>query len=93
MHEAEPPQDGGGAFYLTENQTVIDTLSRRSGAAFSEELRRQLPPVRVTGVCARAVDTELWHRLPEPRNRRHSSASAPASRFDRVGKPEDIADA
>ena len=29
--------------------------------SFAAELR----PVRVNGVCAGAVDTELWHRLPE----------------------------
>ncbi len=45
--------------------------------SFAAELR----PVRVNGVCAGAVDTELWRiDCRKPRDRRHSSASAPASR-------------
>ena len=53
----------------------------------------ELTPVRVNGVCAGVVETELWHRLPEAE--RHATFARIAARLPvgRVGKPEDIAGA
>ena len=42
--------------------------------SFAAELR----PVRVIGVCAGAVDTELWHRVPEAER---------LAMFERIGSP------
>jgi NAD(P)-dependent dehydrogenase (short-subunit alcohol dehydrogenase family) len=54
--------------------------------SFAAELR----PVRVNGVCAGAVDTELWRRLPKAETFARLGARLPVGR---VGKPEDIAEA
>ena len=57
--------------------------------SFAAELR----PVRVNGVCAGAVDTELWHRLPEAERLATFARVAARLPVGRVGKPEDIAEA
>jgi NAD(P)-dependent dehydrogenase (short-subunit alcohol dehydrogenase family) len=50
--------------------------------SFATELR----PLRVNGVCASAVDTELWHQLPEAER---------LATFERFGArlPQDISEA
>src|SRR5277367_2072739 len=57
--------------------------------SFAAELR----PVRVNGVCAGAVDTELWHRLPEEERLATFARIGARLPVGRVGKPEDIAEA
>jgi Enoyl-(Acyl carrier protein) reductase len=57
--------------------------------SFAAELR----PVRVNGMCAGAVDTELWHRLPEAERLATFARIAARLPVGRVGKPEDIAEA
>lgn len=57
--------------------------------SFAAELR----PVRVNGVCAGAVDTELRHRLPEAERLATFARIAARVPVGRVGKPEDIAEA
>ncbi len=57
--------------------------------SFAAELR----PVRVNGVCAGAVDTELWHRLPEAERLTMFERIGARLPVGRVGKPEDIAEA
>jgi len=57
--------------------------------SFAAELR----PVRVNGVCAGAVDTELWHRLPEAERLAMFERIGARLPVGRVGKPEDIAEA
>jgi NAD(P)-dependent dehydrogenase (short-subunit alcohol dehydrogenase family) len=44
-------------------------------------------------VCAGAVDTELWHRLPEAERLATFARLAARLPVGRVGKPEDIAEA
>ena len=51
----------------------------------------ELAPVRVNAVTAGAVDTELWHHLPEPERRAVFARTAARLPVGRVGKPEDIA--
>ena len=53
----------------------------------------ELGPVRVNGVCAGVVETELWHRLPEPERKATFAKIAARLPIGRVGKPEDIAEA
>ena len=53
----------------------------------------ELGPVRVNGVCAGVVETELWHRLPEPERKATFAKIAARLPVGRVGKPEDIAEA
>jgi NAD(P)-dependent dehydrogenase (short-subunit alcohol dehydrogenase family) len=53
----------------------------------------ELRPVRVNGVCAGAVDTELWHRLPEAERLAAFERIGARLPVGRVGKPEDIAEA
>jgi NAD(P)-dependent dehydrogenase (short-subunit alcohol dehydrogenase family) len=57
--------------------------------SFAAELR----PLRVNGVCAGAVDTELWHRLPEAERLATFERIGARLPVGRVGKPEDIAEA
>jgi short-subunit dehydrogenase len=57
--------------------------------SFAAELR----PVRVNGVCAGAVDTELWHRLPEAERLATFERIGARLPVGRVGKPEDVAEA
>ena len=57
--------------------------------SFAAELR----PVRVNGVCAGAVDTELWHHLPEAERLATFERLSARLPVGRVGKPEDIAEA
>jgi NAD(P)-dependent dehydrogenase (short-subunit alcohol dehydrogenase family) len=57
--------------------------------SFAAELR----PVRVNGVCAGAVDTELWHRLPEAERLATFARIGARLPVGRVGNPEDIAEA
>jgi NAD(P)-dependent dehydrogenase (short-subunit alcohol dehydrogenase family) len=53
----------------------------------------ELGPVRVNGVCAGAVDTELWHSQPEAERQANFARIAARLPVGRVGKPEDIAEA
>jgi NAD(P)-dependent dehydrogenase (short-subunit alcohol dehydrogenase family) len=53
----------------------------------------ELGPVRVNGVCAGVVETELWHRLPEAERKATFAKVAARLPVGRVGKPEDIAEA
>ena len=53
----------------------------------------ELGPVRVNGVCAGVVETELWHRLPEAERKATFAKIATHLPVGRVGKPEDIAEA
>ena len=53
----------------------------------------ELGPVRVNGVCAGVIETELWHRLPEAERKATFSRIAARLPVGRVGKPEDIAEA
>jgi NAD(P)-dependent dehydrogenase (short-subunit alcohol dehydrogenase family) len=53
--------------------------------SFAAELR----PVRVNGVCAGAVDTELWHRLPEAERLATFARIGTRLPASRVGRPED----
>ena len=53
----------------------------------------ELGPVRVNGVCAGVVETELWHRLPEGERKATFTRIAARLPVGRVGKPEDIAEA
>jgi NAD(P)-dependent dehydrogenase (short-subunit alcohol dehydrogenase family) len=57
--------------------------------SFAAELR----PIRVNGVCAGAVDTELWHRLPEAERLATFERIGASLPVGRIGKPEDIAEA
>src|SRR5271157_3573065 len=57
--------------------------------SFAAELR----PVRVNGVCAGAVDTELWQHLPEAERLATFARLGARLPVGRVGKPEDIAEA
>ncbi len=57
--------------------------------SFAAELR----PVRVNGVCAGAVDTELWHRLSETERLATFERIGARLPVGRVGKPENIAEA
>jgi NAD(P)-dependent dehydrogenase (short-subunit alcohol dehydrogenase family) len=57
--------------------------------SFAAELR----PVRVNRLCAGAVDTELWHRLPEAERLAMFERIGARLPVGRVGKPEDIAEA
>ena len=57
--------------------------------SFAAELR----PLRINGVCAGAVDTELWHRLPEAERRATFERIGAHLPVGRVGRPEDIAEA
>jgi NAD(P)-dependent dehydrogenase (short-subunit alcohol dehydrogenase family) len=57
--------------------------------SFAAELR----PLRVNGVCAGAVDTELWHRLPEAERLATFARIGARLPVGRVGRPEDIAEA
>jgi NAD(P)-dependent dehydrogenase (short-subunit alcohol dehydrogenase family) len=57
--------------------------------SFAAELR----PVRVNGVRAGAVDTELWHRSPEAERLAAFERIGARLPVGRVGKPEDIAEA
>ncbi|HEX3412659.1 MAG TPA: SDR family oxidoreductase [Stellaceae bacterium] len=57
--------------------------------SFAAELR----PLRINGVCAGAVDTELWHRLPEAERQATFDRIGARLPVGRVGKPEDIAEA
>jgi NAD(P)-dependent dehydrogenase (short-subunit alcohol dehydrogenase family) len=57
--------------------------------SFAAELR----PIRVNGVCAGAVDTELWHRVPEAERLATFERIGARLPVGRVGKPEDIAEA
>jgi NAD(P)-dependent dehydrogenase (short-subunit alcohol dehydrogenase family) len=52
--------------------------------SFAAELR----PLRVNGVCAGAVDTELWHRLPEAERLATFERIGARLPVGRVGKPE-----
>lgn len=53
----------------------------------------ELGPVRVNGVCAGAVETELWDRLPETERKATFARIAARLPVGRVGQPEDIAEA
>jgi NAD(P)-dependent dehydrogenase (short-subunit alcohol dehydrogenase family) len=53
----------------------------------------ELAPVRVNGVCAGVVETELWQRLPEAERTATLARIATRLPVGRVGKPEDIAEA
>ena len=53
----------------------------------------ELGPVRVNGVCAGVVETELWTRLPEAERRTTFDRIAARLPVGRVGRPEDIAEA
>jgi NAD(P)-dependent dehydrogenase (short-subunit alcohol dehydrogenase family) len=53
----------------------------------------ELGPVRVNGVCAGAVDTELWHSRPDAERHATFARIAASLPVGRVGKPEDIAEA
>jgi NAD(P)-dependent dehydrogenase (short-subunit alcohol dehydrogenase family) len=53
----------------------------------------ELRPLRVNGVCSRAVDTELWHRLPEAERLATFERIGARLPVGRVGEPEDIAEA
>ena len=44
-------------------------------------------------MCAGAVDTELWHRLPEEERLATFARIGARLPVGRVGKPEDIAEA
>ena len=57
--------------------------------SFAAELR----PLRVNGVCAGAVDTELWHRLPEAERLATFARIGARLPVGRVGRAEDIAEA
>lgn len=52
----------------------------------------ELAPVRVNGVCAGVVETELWHRLSKAEREVVFARIAARLPVGRVGKPEDIAD-
>jgi NAD(P)-dependent dehydrogenase (short-subunit alcohol dehydrogenase family) len=56
-----------------------------------ESFAAQLRPVRVNGVCAGAVDTELRHRLPEAVRLAMFERIGTRLPVGRVGRPEDIA--
>jgi NAD(P)-dependent dehydrogenase (short-subunit alcohol dehydrogenase family) len=53
----------------------------------------ELGPVRVNGVCAGVVETELWDRLPEAERKVTFARIAARLPVGRVGRPEDIAEA
>jgi hypothetical protein len=52
-----------------------------------------LRPLRVNGVCAGAVDTKLWHRLPEAERSATFERISARLPVGRVGRPEDSAEA
>jgi len=58
-----------------------------------KSLAAELRPLRVNGVCASAVDTELWHRSPEAGRRATFERIGARSLVGRVGTPEYIAKA
>jgi NAD(P)-dependent dehydrogenase (short-subunit alcohol dehydrogenase family) len=64
-----------------------------AGVLAGVEGAAELRPVRVNGVCAGAVDTELWHRLPEAERLAMFERIGARLPVGRVGKPEDIAEA
>jgi NAD(P)-dependent dehydrogenase (short-subunit alcohol dehydrogenase family) len=53
----------------------------------------ELGPVRVNGVCAGVVETELWYRLPEAERKATFARIGAHLPVGRVGKPQDIAEA
>jgi NAD(P)-dependent dehydrogenase (short-subunit alcohol dehydrogenase family) len=61
--------------------------------ALVKSFAAELAPVRVNGVCAGVVETELWHRLPEAERKVAFERIAARLPVGRVGKPEDIAEA
>lgn len=58
-----------------------------------KSLAVELRPVRINGVCPGVVDTELWHRLPDPEREKTFEQIGGRLPVGRVGKPEDIAEA
>jgi NAD(P)-dependent dehydrogenase (short-subunit alcohol dehydrogenase family) len=68
-------------------------MPARSVEGMVKSFAAELRPVTVNGVCAGAVDAELWHRLPEAERLAMFERIGGRLPLGRVGKPEDIAEA
>jgi NAD(P)-dependent dehydrogenase (short-subunit alcohol dehydrogenase family) len=72
---------------------AISISFRWSGSFESADFIQLISLIRVNGVCAGAVDTELWHRLPAAERLATFERSGARLPVGRVGKPEDVAEA